>query len=187
MKTQLNFAFRLPIALLVLCCILGPVLAAAVAQAAPGAGVQISRNSPVAGLANGDRKFDAPGYFNSRPSATDYQAHASSGSTKGPSNPACLKTVHRRLTAFAQQRPTVPTGLVPAALLTASGAGSGPHLLPAGALVQVARVARVRGLPEAQVRALVARHVEKPLLAFFGPAKVNVWQLNRALDSLAVR
>ncbi|MBU6123051.1 potassium-transporting ATPase subunit C [Hymenobacter siberiensis] len=187
MKTQLNSAFRLPIALLVLCCILCPAFVAAVAQAAPGAGVQISRNSPVAGFANGGQKFDAPGYFNSRPSAADYQVDASSGSNKGSSNPACLKTVHSRLTAFAQQRPTALTGQVPAALLTTSGAGRGPHLLPAGALVQVARVARVRGLPEAQVRALVARHVEKPLLAFFGPAKVNVWQLNLALDSLAAR
>ncbi len=189
MKTQLLPALRLTLAMMVLCCVLYPALVTAVAQAAPGhgEGVQIRRNGRVVGFANVGQKFDKPEYFNSRPSAADYHADASSGSNKGPSNPEYLQTVHTRLTAFAQQNPTVPTSQVPAELLTASGSGLDPHLSPAGAYVQVARVARLRRLPEAQVRALVARHVEKPLLAFFGPAKVNVLQLNLALDSLAAR
>jgi K+-transporting ATPase ATPase C chain len=105
MKSQLLPAFRLSLALLVLCCVLYPALVTAVAQAAPGQGegVQLSRNGRVVGFANVGQKFDKPEYFNSRPSAADYHADASSGSNKGPSNPAYLAVVKVRLDTFLLQ------------------------------------------------------------------------------------
>ena len=186
MKTQLLPALRLTLALMVLCCVLYPALVTVVAQAAPGhgAGVQISRNGRVVGFANVGQKFDKPEYFNSRPSAADYHADASAGSNKGPSNPEYLAVVKARLDTFLRQNPGVQAADVPAELITASGSGLDPHLSPAGALVQVARVARARRLPTARVQALVHQQIEPGLL---GPDHVNVLQLNLALDALAAQ
>ncbi|GAB3855647.1 K(+)-transporting ATPase subunit C [Hymenobacter terrigena] len=184
MKSQLLPALRLTLTLMVVCCVLYPALVWAVAQAAPGhgAGVQISRNGRVVGFANVGQKFDKPEYFNSRPSAADYHADASSGSNKGPSNPEYLAVVKARLDTFLLQNPGVRAADVPAELITASGSGLDPHLSPQGALVQVARVARARQLPAGRVRALVQQQIEH---GFLGPDHINVLRLNLALDALA--
>ena len=186
MKSQLISAIRLTLAMMVLCCVLYPALVWAVAQAAPGQGegVQISRNGRVVGFANVGQKFDKPEYFNSRPSAADYHADASSGSNKGPSNPEYLAAVKARLDTFLLQNPGVKAADVPAELITASGSGLDPHLSPQGALVQVARVAAARKLDEARVRNLVQEQTETGLL---GPHHVNVLKLNLALDVLATK
>jgi K+-transporting ATPase ATPase C chain len=170
--------------MMVVCCGAYPALVWAAAQLAPGqgAGVQITRNGRVVGFANVGQKFDRPAYFNSRPSAADYHADASSGSNKGPSNPEYLAVVKARLDTFLVKNPGVKAADVPAELITASGSGLDPHLSPQGALVQAARVARVRKLAVAQVRALVPRYTTAVL---FGPDVVNVLQLNLALDVLA--
>ncbi|MBO3269319.1 potassium-transporting ATPase subunit KdpC [Hymenobacter defluvii] len=188
MKTHLLPAFRLTLVLLIVCCVLYPAVVWAVAQAAPGhgQGVQVSHKGRVVGFANVGQKFDRPEYFNSRPSAVDYHADGSGGSNKGPSNPEYLATVRTRVSEFLRQNPT-QQGSVPAELVTASGSGLDPHLSPAGAYAQVGRIARLRNLPEARVRALVAAHIHEPLVVFFGPATVNVLELNLALDSLANR
>ena len=184
MKSQLLSAIRLTLALMMLCCVLYPALVTAVAQAAPGhgEGVQISRDGRVVGFANVGQKFDKPEYFNSRPSAADYHADASSGSNKGPSNPEYLAVVKARLDTFLLQNPGVQAADVPAELLTASGSGLDPHLSPQGALVQVARVARTRRLDEARLRTLVQQHIETNPM---GPDRVNVLKLNLTLDALA--
>ena len=186
MKTQFLPALRLTLALLVLCCVVYPALVWAVAQAAPGRGegVQISRDGRVVGFANVGQKFDQPGYFNSRPSAADYHADASSGSNKGPSNPEYLAVVKARLDTFLLQNPGVQAADVPAELITASGSGLDPHLSPQGALVQVARVAKARGLAADRVQALVQQQTEANPI---GPDRVNVLKLNLALDALAPR
>ncbi|MDO7852590.1 potassium-transporting ATPase subunit KdpC [Hymenobacter convexus] len=186
MKSQLFSVLRFTLALMVLCCGLYPALVWAVAQLAPGQGegVQISRNGRVVGFANVGQKFDKPAYFNSRPSAADYHADASSGSNKGPSNPEYLAVVKARLDTFLLQNPGVKAADVPAELITASGSGLDPHLSPAGALVQVPRVARVRKLDAARVQALVQQQIETNLI---GPDRVNVLKLNLALDALAAR
>ena len=183
MKNQLLPALRFTAVLLVLCCVLYPAIVWAVAQLAPGqgAGVQLSRNGRVVGFANVGQKFDQPAYFNSRPSAADYHADASSGSNKGPSNPEYLAVVKARLDTFLLKNPGVRAADVPAELLTASGSGLDPHLSPQGALVQVPRVAAARHLAAGRVQALVQQHVETSLL---GPDHVNVLQLNLALDAL---
>lgn len=183
MKNQLLPALRFTAVLLVLCCVLYPAVVWAVAQLAPGqgAGVPITRNGRVVGFANVGQKFDRPEYFNSRPSAADYHADASSGSNKGPSNPEYLAVVKARLDTFLRQNPGVTAAQVPSELVTASGSGLDPHLSPQGALVQVPRVAAARHLPAAQVQALVRQHIETSLL---GPDHLNVLQLNLALDAL---
>ena len=170
--------------MLVLCCVLYPALVWAAAQLAPGRGegVQLSRGGRVVGFANVGQKFTRPGYFNSRPSAADYHADASSGSNKGPSNPEYLALVKARLDTFLRQNPGVRAADVPAELITASGSGLDPHLSPPGALVQVARVARTRKLDAGRVRALVQQQVETNPI---GPDQVNVLRLNLALDALA--
>ncbi|TGE25175.1 potassium-transporting ATPase subunit KdpC [Hymenobacter aquaticus] len=189
MKQHLLPAFRLTLVLLVLCAVVYPALIWAGAQLAPagGQGETIRHRGRVVGFANVGQKFDRPEYFSSRPSAVDYNAAGSAGSNKGPSNPDYLATVHTRVGAFLQANPTVGAGRLPAELVTASGSGLDPHLSPAGAYAQVERVARLRGLPAAQVRALVDSHVDEPLIVFFGPPTVNVLRLNLALDSLQGR
>lgn len=186
MKTQLLPALRLTLTMMLLCCGLYPALVWAVAQLAPGqgAGVTVSRHGRVVGFANVGQKFDRPEYFNSRPSAADYHADASSGSNKGPSNPEYLAMVKTRLDTFLLKNPGVQAADVPAELLTASGSGLDPHLSSQGALVQVARVARARRLSPVQVRDLIPRYTTAVL---FGPDVVNVLQLNLALDELAGR
>ena len=184
MKTQFFSALRLTLAMLVLCCILYPALVWAAAQLAPGRGegVQINRSGRVVGFANVGQKFTRPEYFNSRPSAADYHADASSGSNKGPSNPEYLALVKARLDTFLLQNPGVKAADVPAELITASGSGLDPHLSPQGAQVQVVRVAKARRLAPVRVQALLTSQTKTNPI---GPDQINVLRLNLALDSLA--
>jgi len=184
MKSQFLTALRLTLTMMVLCCGIYPALVWAAAQLAPGhgEGVQVHQSGRLVGFANVGQRFDRPEYFSSRPSAASYHADGSSGSNKGPSNPDYLKEVQARLDTFLVKNPGVRRADVPAELLTASGSGLDPDLSPQGALVQVARVARVRSLPPSRLANLVQQHTETSL---FGPSKVNVLALNLALDGLA--
>ena len=184
MKSQFLTALRLTLVMLVLCCGIYPALVWAAAQLAPGhgEGVQVRQRGRLVGFANVGQRFDKPEYFSSRPSAASYHADGSSGSNKGPSNPDYLKEVQARLDTFLVQNPGVQRAEVPAELITASGSGLDPDLSPQGALVQVPRVAKARGLAPARVRELVQQHTTPGIL---GPDKVNVLALNLALDELA--
>jgi len=132
-----------------------------------------------------------PGRFWGRPSATasmPYNASASGGSNLTPAGEIQLKAVRERAEALRAAGQTGGPGNaapIPADLLTASGSGLDPHISPAAALYQAPRVARARGLDEAVLRQLVARHTEGRQLGFLGEPRVNVLLLNRALDSLA--
>lgn len=131
--------------------------------------------------------FDDPRYFWSRPSATGahpYDGASSSGSNAGPTSPALAEAIAARIEVLRAADPE-STAPIPVELVTASASGLDPDLSPAGALYQVARVARVRHLPEADVRALVERHVEGRALGLLGEPRVNVLALNLALDALA--
>jgi K+-transporting ATPase ATPase C chain len=133
--------------------------------------------------------FSDPRWFWGRPSATTpapYDGRASTGSNLGPTNPALLDAVKARVAALRAADPGNEAP-VPVDLVTASGSGLDPHLSPAGALYQVRRVARARGLPEARVRALVEARIERPTLPLLGPPCVNVLELNLALDALTPR
>jgi len=133
--------------------------------------------------------FTAPQYFWGRPSATSpnpYNGASSSGSNQGPTNPALTDAVKQRIATLRAADPG-NTAPVPVDLVTASGSGLDPQISPAAAQYQLARVARVRGLPVAQVQALLAAHTSGRWLGMLGEPRVNVLRLNLALDALQTR
>jgi len=125
--------------------------------------------------------FSAPRYFHPRPSAVDYNAASTGGSNYGPSNPDHLKAVRDRL-ASIRHIEGVEASQVPSEMVTTSGGGLDPHIPPNAAALQVARVANARGVDAGQVRAIVEAHIEPPAFGIFGRARVNVLELNLALD-----
>jgi K+-transporting ATPase ATPase C chain len=129
------------------------------------------------------QQFNDPKYFWGRPSATEYNAAASSGSNYGPMNPNLLKAVQAHIDALKAADPanTLP---IPVDLVTASGSGLDPHISIEAALYQVRRVASARGLSEAQVQSMVAHYTEGRQFRFLGEPRVNVLLLNLALDRL---
>jgi potassium-transporting ATPase KdpC subunit len=129
--------------------------------------------------------FDDPKYFWGRPSATGpfpYNAGASSGSNLGPTNPDLLKAVGERVAALKKADPE-NTAPVPVDLVTASGSGLDPHITPAAALYQLSRISRVRGMSGERLRKLITEHTMGRLLGVLGEPRVNVLQLNLALDA----
>jgi K+-transporting ATPase ATPase C chain len=185
MKKNLIISLRLTIVMLVICSVLYPLLIAGVGKLAPGdgKGKTVTANGKVVGYELIGQKFTEDKYFWGRPSAVDYNAAGSGGSNKGPSNPEYLKQVQDRIDTFLVHNPAIKKEEIPADLVTASGSGLDPDISPAGAYVQVKRVASVRNISEEKLRALVNRYVEKPMLGL-APARVNVLRLNVALDEM---
>jgi len=166
-----------------------PLLVTGVAKAAftdRAEGSLIRKDGHVVGSRLLGQAFDDPKYFWGRPSATGPfpgNASSSSGSNLGPSNPALADAIAARVKALHDADPD-NTAPVPIDLVTASGSGLDPHVSPASAEYQVARVSRARKLDPARVREIVAAHTEGPDLGVFGEARVNVVELNLALDDL---
>jgi len=187
MKQYLLPALKLTIVMLVLCSVIYPLIIMAVGKLTPGGGdgETVSVNGKVGGYSLVGQKFTDDKYFNSRPSAVDYNAAGSSGSNKGPSNPDYLKTVQDRIDTFLVHNLGVDKKDIPADLVTASGSGEDPDLSPDAAKVQVKRIAAIRHIDESKLNTLVDEHIDGPLLGLFGPSKVNVLQLNIALDKLS--
>jgi len=163
-----------------------PLLITAFAQLFPNAatGSVIEVDGKAVGSALIGQPFSDPKYFWSRPSATSpqpYNGGASSGSNQGPTNKALHEAVADRIKALREADPANKYA-VPADLVTASGSGLDPHISPEAAEYQVARVARVRSLPEARVRELVAAHTEARTLGLLGEPRINVLRLNLALN-----
>jgi K+-transporting ATPase ATPase C chain len=185
MKTNILPALKLTLVLIVLLCGGYTLLIRAICLLAPaqGNGETVTANNKVVGYALIGQKFDQDKYFWSRPSAVNYNAAGSGGSNKGPSNPEYLASVQANIDTFIKHNPTVQKGDIPSDLVTASGSGQDPDISVQGALVQVDRVAKARGLDAAQVRSLVEAHTDKPLLGL-GPEKVNILKLNIDLDGL---
>jgi len=132
------------------------------------------------------QSFDDPKYFWGRLSATTsfpYNAEASSGSNLGPSNPALLEAVKARIAALKMADPT-NTQPIPVDLVTSSGSGLDPDISIAAALYQVPRVAKARGMSETAVITLVNKYTDGRQFGFLGEPRVNVLELNLALDGI---
>lgn len=186
MKQNIFPAIRLTLVCMVLFMGVYSLAIFAVAQLAPGKGKgeTVVVNNKVVGWKLLGQKFTDDKYFWSRPSAVDYNAAGSGGSNKGPTNPDYLKKVQDRIDSFLVHNPGIKKEEIPSDLVTASGAGLDPHISVQGAYVQAKRIAVSRNIPEDQIKSLVSRHIEKPLLGLFGTERVNVLELNIDLDDL---
>lgn len=189
MKNILRPALVLFLALTLLTGVAYPLAVTGAAQLlfpAQAAGSLILRDGKPVGSSLIGQNFADPGHFWGRPSATGpmpYNAAASGGSNLGPLNPALLDAVKARIDALRAADPG-NADPVPVDLVTASASGLDPHISPASARYQAARVARVRHLPLERVQQLVAQETEMPWLGLLGEARVHVLRLNLALDAL---
>jgi K+-transporting ATPase ATPase C chain len=143
----------------------------------------------VVGSALIGQPFTQEWYFHSRPSAagSGYDGTASAGTNKGPTDRKLADTLLAQAVDEAISRNGAVKGSIPSDMVTRSASGLDPHISPANAALQVARVARARGADSTAVRALVDRHTEGRQFGFFGEPRVNVLLLNIALDSAFVR
>jgi K+-transporting ATPase ATPase C chain len=195
-RTQIRPAFVALVILTIITGIIYPLVVTGLAQVifpyqANGSIILGKEGKPLGSELIG-QQFDDPKYFWGRLSATGpvpYTAFnadkltGSSGSNYGPLNPALKDAVQARIDALKAADPA-NTAPIPVDLVTASGSGLDPHISPAAAAYQVSRVAKARGLDEAQVRTLIAQYTEGRQLGFLGEPRVNVLELNLALDQL---
>ena len=181
-------AFLMLVMLTVVTGVVYPVIVTGIAQGVfptQANGSLIERDGKAVGSVLIGQPFSDPKYFWSRPSATGpmpYNAAGSSGSNLGPLNPALADAVKARIEGLRDADPDNQAP-VPIDLVTASGSGLDPHISPAAAEYQVGRVAKARGLPADRVRVLVAEHTQGRQLGLLGEPRVNVLELNLALDA----
>ena len=184
---HLRIATSMTIVTTLLLGILYPLTITGIAQIAfpdQANGQLIERDGKVVGSRLIGQAFSSPGYFRSRPSAAGvgYDAANSGGTQLGPTNKKLIDSVRANVAAARKEYASMP---VPIDLVTASASGLDPHISPAAAEFQVSRVARERGMSEPEVRALVAAHTLGRQLGFLGEPRVNVLELNLALDAVS--
>jgi K+-transporting ATPase ATPase C chain len=187
MKTLIRPALSLFVLLTLLTGIVYPLAVTGVARVAfpaQAGGSLILKDGKPAGSSLVGQNFSDPKYFWGRPSATGpmpYNGGSSSGSNQGPLNPALIDAVKGRVEALKAADPGNDAP-VPVDLVTASGSGLDPHISPAAAEYQAARVGKLRGLSADAVKALIAQHTAGRFLGLLGEPRVNVLELNLALD-----
>lgn len=153
---------------------------------AAATGSVIERDGRVIGSTLVAQPFADARYFQPRPSAAGYNPMALSGSNQARTNPDLRARIDDARAAVAA-REGIDAAAVPSDLVTQSGGGIDPHISPAAAQVQVARVARARGIDVSRIEALVAAHTEAPQFGVFGATRINVLALNLALDAAGTR
>ena len=176
--------------LALVCCGLYPLVVFGAAQLLFPAKANGSLITDAAGVTRGStllgQLFTGDKYFNSRPSAAGngYDGTSSSGSNLGPTSQKLADSIKDRIADYRKRNGLKDTDAVPADAVTASGSGLDPHISPANATWQIARVAKARNLKEEQVRELVRQYTDAPSLGFLGDPGVNVLRLNLALDQV---
>jgi K+-transporting ATPase ATPase C chain len=190
LRTHLRPAIVLTLLLCLLTGLLYPGVVTGLAQLLfpwESHGSLVTANGRVVGSALIGQPFTRPEYFHPRPSAAGqgYDATASAGTNKGPTDRKLADTLIAGAVAQAVEEDGAVRGRIPADMVTASASGLDPHISPANAELQIARVARARSIPVDSLRAVVRRHTEARQLGFLGEPRVNVLLLNVALDSLA--
>ena len=189
MRKQIRPALILLLFFTILTGLIYPLVVTGIAQAVfprQANGSLILNNGEVVGSALIGQAFDDPKYFWGRLSATGpypYNAAASSGSNYGPSNPALLEAAKTRIAALKAADPG-NTQPIPVDLVTASGSGLDPDISVSAAFYQIPRVARVRGMSESALRLMVEKHTTGRQFGFLGEPRVNVLELNLALDQV---
>jgi K+-transporting ATPase ATPase C chain len=146
-------------------------------------------NNKIIGSSLIGQNFDSPKYFWGRPSATKsypYNSLASGGSNLGPTNPALLTAVKQRIERLRAADPSIANKPIPVDLVTASGSGLDPDISPAAAYFQVHRVAKARKLSDSVIQHLIAAHITGRQFGILGEPRVNVLELNLALDAMTV-
>lgn len=188
LKHQFRPAIVVTIVLMVITGLIYPGAVTAIAQLLfprQANGSLLTVNDTVVGSELIGQQFARAEYFHARPSGAGYNGGASSGTNKGPTDLKLADTLIAQAVDSEVRLDGAIKGQIPSDLVTSSGSGLDPHISPGSAFLQVARVARARGLDSAVVRGLVERHVEGRQLGFLGDRRVNVLRLNLALDSLA--
>ena len=185
MRKNLIISVLMTIATTVLLGIIYPLVVTGLSQVLfphKANGQLIEANGKVIGSRIIGQAFSSPGYFHSRPSAAGngYDATASNGSQWGPTNQKLVDRVKGDVAAAQAENPGVP---IPIDLVTASASGLDPAISPAAAAFQLPRVAKARGISEEQLRQLVAKHTDNRQLRFLGEPRVNVLELNLALET----
>lgn len=185
MKTHLLIGLRLTLITMILFGVVYPLVITEIAKLLPshGEGQAIEVNGKVVGFEVIGQSFTSEKYFNSRPSAVNYNAASTGGSNKGPTNPEYLQQVEQRVTDFLKQNPGVKRENVPVDLVTASGGGLDPHISTQAALIQIPRIAKARGISEDALKKLVDQYTSHPFIGL-APTTVHVLKLNIALDAI---
>lgn len=187
--SQMKTAFRLFVTLTIITGLLYPLAVTALAQLFfpwQANGSLLEKHGKKIGSLLIGQDFSSALYFWGRPSATTpfpYNGEASMGSNSGPSNLAFLLTVDKRINHLKNADPNNKQ-LIPVDLVTASGSGLDPEISPFAAFYQTSRIAKARHIPEKEIQALIGRQIKKRTFFLIGEPRINVLQLNLALDSL---
>ncbi len=188
MKTQFIISIKIFAVLTVLCGVIYPLLITGIAQTVflkKANGSLITVNNKIVGSELIGQKFDSASYFQSRPSAVDYNPLPSGGSNFGPTSEKLKEQTSERVKRWIKSNPGISAEKIPAEMLFASGSGLDPHISPEGALLQVDRITKARTLSREQKQQLVdlvGVMTEQPQFSFLGEPRVNVLMLNLALD-----
>jgi potassium-transporting ATPase KdpC subunit len=186
MKEHILPALRLTLVCLVFFCGVYTLVIWLIGEMAPGSadGQQVIVGGKTVGYALEGQNFSQDRYFDGRPSAGSYNAMSSGGTNKSPYNEDYIKDVEQKIDTFLAHNRFINRKIVPAELITSSASGLDPDISPAAAYVQVPRIAKIRRISASKLKKLVDDHIDKPLLGFFGPERINVLALNIDLDQM---